>query len=118
MRLLVVTQYFAPEIGGPQVRLAALVRQLIGLGHQVEVVTAMPNYPTGQIAEPYRYRLIARERWHDATLRRAWLYAAKGAGIGRMLNYVSFAVTSLLFILVVKRPDFILVETPPLTRWH
>ena len=49
MHFLILTQYFPPETGAPQVRLAAMIRELLRLGHTVEVVTALPNYPEGQI---------------------------------------------------------------------
>src|SRR5438477_9025595 len=60
MKFLILTQYFPPEIGGPQTRLAAMSRELVRLGHEVEIVTALPNYPRGQIFPEYRgsfYRL-------------------------------------------------------------
>ena len=46
---------------------------------------------------------------------RVWIYAALGGGVGRMLNYLSFAFFSLFCIRKVKRPDYIFVESPPLS---
>ena len=46
---LVVTQYYPPERGAAQVRLGALVAELDRRGHRVEVLTAIPNYPTGAL---------------------------------------------------------------------
>ncbi|MEY2524589.1 MAG: hypothetical protein QOJ66_3154, partial [Ilumatobacteraceae bacterium] len=57
MRVLLLTQYYAPEVGAPQTRLAAVVRELGKLGDSVEVVTALPNYPTGKIFPAYRRRV-------------------------------------------------------------
>jgi len=45
---------------------------------------------------------------------RVWVYAAQGAGTRRMLNYMSFAVSSLWGLLRCKRPDFVFVESPSL----
>jgi colanic acid biosynthesis glycosyl transferase WcaI len=115
MRLLILTQYFAPETGAPPVRLLAFARELRRLGHSVEIVTAMPNYPTGQIFPTYKGQLRLSEIWHGFPLHRVWLWAAKGAGIGRALNYLSFMATALLPLRQVAPPDVIFAESPPLT---
>jgi glycosyltransferase involved in cell wall biosynthesis len=117
MRLLIVSQYFPPETGAAQVRLLAFAREFRRLGHEVEVVTAMPNYPGGQILPAYRGRWRLTENYEGLTVRRAWLWAAKGAGIGRLLNYGSFMITALLPLPSVGRPDVIFVESPPITMF-
>ena len=115
MRLLILTQYFAPETGAPPVRLLALARELRRLGHSVEIVTALPNYPTGRILPAYRGRVRLSETQDGFPVHRTWLWAAKGAGLGRVLNYVSFMGTALLPLRRVAEPDVIFVESPPIT---
>ena len=114
MRFLVLTQYFPPENGAPQVRLAAFARVLRKLGHEVEVATAMPNYPTGRIFEGYRGALYRRDDWDGIPVHRVWLYAAMGAGLKRLLNYASFTATALFALWRARRPDYVFVESPPL----
>lgn len=114
MRFLVLTQYYLPEIGAPQVRLTAVIRELIKLGHEVEVVTAMPNHPNGRIFPEYRGEFYRREEWEGVPLHRVWLYASTGAGVKRIVNYLSFTFTSLWGLFQAKRPDYIFVESPPL----
>jgi hypothetical protein len=53
LKLLILTQYFPPEMGAPQARLSELGEQLIELGWEVEALTALPNYPTGRVFPPY-----------------------------------------------------------------
>jgi colanic acid biosynthesis glycosyl transferase WcaI len=115
MRLLILTQYFAPETGAPPVRLLALAREFRRLGHEVEVVTALPNYPTGRILPAYRGRVRLSETQDGFPVHRTWLWAAKGAGLGRVLNYLSFMATALLPLRRVAAPDVIFVESPPIT---
>jgi len=114
MRFLLLSQYFPPEIGAPQLRLLALVCELKRLGYEVEVITALPNYPRGQIFPAYKGRLYLREKLNGILIHRVWLYPAMGAGVKRMLNYASFMATSLIGLFSVKRPDFLFVESPPL----
>lgn len=114
MRFLVLSQYYPPEIGASQTRLAAMVRVMKNLGHDVEVITAMPNYPTGRIFPEYRGRFYYREELTGVTVHRVWLYPSTGAGLRRMLNYMSFTVTCLAPLLCASRPDYVFVESPPL----
>lgn len=114
MKFLILTQYFAPEPGAAQVRLAAIVRQLVRAGQEVEIVTAMPNYPRGQIFDGYRRTLYRLDHWDGIPVHRVWVYASQGAGFKRMLNYASFTLTCLFGLLAAQKPDYIFVESPPL----
>ncbi len=114
MRLLIVTQYFPPEIGAPQVRLAMVVRHLRRAGHEVDVVTAMPNHPEGRIFPGYRGRVYLREMLDGVSVRRTWVYASMGRGLKRMANYASFALTCMPALFLCRRPDYVFVESPPL----
>jgi putative colanic acid biosynthesis glycosyltransferase WcaI len=114
MRFLILSQYFPPEIGGPQTRLAAMSRELVRLGHEVEVVTALPNYPTGRVFPGYRRTLYRHDRWEGISVHRVWSYAAVGRGFRRLWNYFSFALTSSLGLVKARRPDYLFVESPPL----
>lgn len=122
MRFLLLTQYFPPEVGAPQVRLLALARQLRAHGHEVRVVTAMPNYPAGVVQPGYRGRCRVREEIDGIPVTRTWIYAATGSNVvRRMAGYLSFCASSLPSCLRGPRPDYILVESPPLflggTAW-
>lgn len=114
MRFLILTQYYAPEIGATQIRLGAVSKALLHLGHEVEVVTGLPNYPSGRIFPEYRGRFSHRENIGGAEVHRVWLYPASGAGGQRLLNYLSFLLTSLTVLWRRSRPDYILVDSPPL----
>ena len=114
MRLLILTQYFPPEIGAPQTRLRAIATELIRIGHEVEVVTAMPNYPRGYIFPEYRGRLYCRTLEDGVVVHRVWIHAAMGGGLNRLLSYGSFVLMSVWGLLRSKRPDYVFVESPPL----
>jgi colanic acid biosynthesis glycosyl transferase WcaI len=114
-RFLILTQYFPPEVGAPQTRLAAMASELVRLGNEVEVVTALPNYPTGHIFPEYRGRLAVDDRVDGISVRRTWLVPGMGGGFRRLLNYASFSATSLLGLVRSRRPDIVFVESPPLT---
>jgi colanic acid biosynthesis glycosyl transferase WcaI len=115
-RWTILSQYYRPEIGAPQLRLAAVARGLQDHGHEVRVVTGMPNYPTGRTDPGYRRRLTMRELIDGVEVRRCWLFPASGRGaLGRLANYLSFTITSLFALLFGRRPDVLVVEGQPLT---
>jgi glycosyltransferase involved in cell wall biosynthesis len=105
-------------MGAPQSRLFEMLRGLKLMGAEVSVVTAMPNYPEGRIFEPYRGRFVKREERDGLDLIRFWLYASNSKRtFPRILSMLSFSFTSLFSFrfCAKKKPDFIIVESPPLT---
>jgi len=115
MRILLLTQYFPPEKGAAQVRLQELAKGFIKEGHEVTVVTAFPNHPTGIIPDEYRGKCFLKEEMEGITVLRTWIYPVKrGKFWLRLLNYFSFVFSSLYGIVRSGRQDLIVVESPPL----
>ncbi|HUN62720.1 MAG TPA: glycosyltransferase family 4 protein [Candidatus Sulfotelmatobacter sp.] len=114
MRFLILTQYFPPEIGGAQTRLRSFAAELVHLGHEVEIVTAKPNYPKGAFFPGYEKGLYLREELDGCTVHRVWIYPAVGSGLKRLLNYISFTILCLYGLYRAQRPDYVFVESPPL----
>jgi len=114
VKFLILTQYFAPEIGASQVRLGYFCRELKAAGHDVEIVTAMPHHPAGRIFPEYRGHFYRRDEWQGLTVHRVWLYAASGSNLKRLFSYASFTLTCLLGMARTKKPDYIFVDSPPL----
>lgn len=117
MKLLIVTQYFPPEVGAPQNRLYELAIRLINEGVDVHVLTAMPNYPVGEIFEAYKDKDYVFEDMDGLHVHRAGIYATGSKSITKRLrNYFSF-VHSSYFVgkkHIHENFDFVLCESPPL----
>jgi colanic acid biosynthesis glycosyl transferase WcaI len=114
MRFLILTQYYPPEIGAAPTRLPSLAAELQRLGHVVEVVTGLPNYPQGHIFPEYERCFYRQEMRDGSVVHRVWMYAAIGRSFERVLNYGSFALTSLFGLLRASKPDYLFLESPPL----
>lgn len=116
MKLLILTQYFPPEVGAPQNRLFELAVRLKNKGIDVTVFTAMPNYPQMVIHKAYKNKIYYKEQIEGITVHRSWIFVSNKKNIVlRLLNYFSFVFTSLIFgIFKTKKTDFILCESPPL----
>jgi glycosyltransferase involved in cell wall biosynthesis len=95
MRIGVLSQWYAPETGGGSVP-GVLARSLAERGHEVQVVTGFPNYPTGQIAPGYQIqRKLDECDGPRVAVRRVALYPNHGqTTVKRFLNYSSFALSA------------------------
>lgn len=115
MRILILTQYYPPEIGAPQNRLHELAVRLKKSGMDVEVLTAMPNYPKMEVFEEYRGGKIREEEIDGVKVYRAKIFVSTSKSIiARLLNYFSFVWTSYWRGRKLKSYDYLMVESPPL----
>ena len=116
MKLLIVTQYFPPEMGAPQARLSELAKRLRDAGHEITVLTALPNYPTGKIFDDYRCKLRVTEEIDGIRVIRTWIWPSKSLSfVPRLFSYMTFALSCVLLgIWGLGKHDVVLLESPPL----
>jgi lipopolysaccharide/colanic/teichoic acid biosynthesis glycosyltransferase/glycosyltransferase involved in cell wall biosynthesis len=122
LRVLFITQYFPPETGAAPARAFHFVRALRRMGHEVEVVTGLPNHPSGVVHRDYAAVRRATETLDGARVERVFLYATpKKTAFTRLWNHLTFAWSALPVALARPRPDVVLASTPPLflgvTAW-
>lgn len=103
LRVLVVTQYFWPE----NMRINDLVRDLSEKGHQVTVLTGLPNYPEGTVLEQFREKPEAFSAYCGAEVVRVPLIPRGKRSLSLALNYLSFFVSaSTLGAFKLRKHDF------------
>jgi glycosyltransferase involved in cell wall biosynthesis len=113
MRILFLSHYFPPEGNAPATRVSEMTRRWTALGHDVTVITGVPNVPDGVVYEGYRNRWYQRETWQGVDVRRVWTYLAANQGTARrILNYVSFMLTATIAGLFAPRPDVVIATSP------
>ncbi len=115
MRVLLVSQYFWPE----SFRINDVATGLRDLGHEVCVLTGLPNYPSGSFFEGYGLLGPYRDQFDGIEVRRAPLIPRGNGGSFRLaLNFASMAVSMSLLApwLARGRFDVMLVYEPsPIT---
>jgi glycosyltransferase involved in cell wall biosynthesis len=113
-RVLLLTQWFDPE---PTFKGFLFARELVSRGFDVEVVTGFPNYPGGKLYPGYRLRWLQRESLDGVAVTRVPLYPSHDqSAIGRVLNYISFSASALVYCLfMAQRPAVVYAYHPPLT---
>jgi len=114
VKILIITQWFDPE---PTFKGLLFAKELVKAGHEVEVITGFPNYPGGKVYEGYKINFLSKEVTDGVTVFRVPLYPSHDQGaIKRVVNYVSFSMSSCLFGLFgVSKPDVVYSYHPPLT---
>ena len=112
MKVLILSQWFEPE---PFLKGVPFAKALIELGYDVEVLTGFPNYPSGKLYPGYRLLPFCREKVSGIDVIRVALYPNHGTmGLKRILNYVSFMFSGMLFgPLLVSKPDIVYVYNLP-----
>jgi glycosyltransferase involved in cell wall biosynthesis len=111
MRILIVTQYFWPE----NFKINSLSIELKNKGHDIFVLTGLPNYPVGKISKNYSFWKNNDEVWNGIKIYRSKLIPRfSGKGIHLFFNYISFAIFSSIKALFLKekKPDLIFVYEP------
>jgi glycosyltransferase involved in cell wall biosynthesis len=115
VRVGILTQYYPPEIGAPQARLSDLAARLRDRGHTVTVLTAMPNYPVGRVADGYG-GFFRREERDGVDVLRTWIWPSQSPSLlPRTLSYLSFTATAAAVgAWQLPRLDVLITESPPL----
>ena len=116
MRILILTQYFPPEVGAPQNRLFELAVRLKKKGVEVSVLTAMPNYPSMIIHPGYEDKKYVYEEIDGLPIHRSSVYVSTDRSfIQRLRNYFSFVFSSWrIRKKITGKFDYVFCESPPL----
>ena len=84
-------------------------KELNKRGFDVEVITGFPNYPGGKIYPGYKLKLFQKEKYEGVTVMRLPLFPSHNSNkIGRILNYLSFFLSSTIYgIFFARKPNLI-----------
>ena len=93
MKILVVCQYYPPE----PVRIGDICKWLQDRGHEVSVITGIPNYPMGYVYQDYRGGKKRDEVIDGVKVHRTFTVGRRKGVFFRLLNYFSFAISSSIY---------------------
>jgi colanic acid biosynthesis glycosyl transferase WcaI len=113
MKILFVSHYFPPEVNAPANRTHEHCRRWVQDGHEVTVITGVPNHPRGRIFPGYANRWIQEETIDGIRVLRTWMYLTPNSGfLRRVANYLLFALTAILASPRAERPDVVVATSP------
>lgn len=115
MHILFLTDNFPPEVNAPASRTFEHCREWVRAGHQVTVITCVPNFPKGKVFDGYRNALWQSEEMSGIQVIRVWSYITANEGfVKRILDYQSFMVAATLASPFVRGVDVVLGTSPQL----
>lgn len=104
MKILFVCQYYYPE----QFKINDICSELAKGGHEITVLTGLPNYTSGIVKNEYRGYNNRVEIIDGVKVVRSWLRGRGKGNINLGLNYLSFAISATFKALFLKK-DFELI---------
>ena len=90
MKILVVCQRYYPE----QFRITDICEQMAKDGHEVTVLTGLPNYPDGIVPKEYKWFRRRKENIHGVQVVRCMEIGRKTGVVRLGINYLSFLCAS------------------------
>ena len=115
MRILFLTDNFPPEGNAIASRVYERACYWIKAGHEVTVITSVPNFPEGKVYPGFKNKFYQTESMDGIRVVRVKTFIAKNKGIVlRTLDFLSYVVPALLAGLVEKKPDVVIATTPHL----
>jgi len=117
IKILLITQYFPPEVAAGANRAYEHAKRWIQSGAEVTVVTCFPNYPTGNIPERYKGLKYFEEEVDGIRVIRTFTYATPNNGFfKRILAYFSFMFSSVIQSRKkIGKQDLVIASSPPYT---
>ena len=99
MKILVICQNYYPE----PFRITDICEEWVKRGHDVTVVTGLPNYPAGEIYAGYRAKKKRDEVIGGVKVHRCFEIPRKKGLLFRFLNYYSFAWSATRYVKTLKK---------------
>ncbi|HAW94452.1 MULTISPECIES: glycosyltransferase family 4 protein [unclassified Arsukibacterium] len=113
MRILFISQLFDPEYS---IKGLALMKHWVAQGHEVEVLTTFPNYPTGKVFDGYKVKLRSTEMIDGVKVTRLWSHISHSKSkLSRAASYLSYTFMALAAVLFQKKPDLVYTYHPQST---
>ena len=114
MKICIVSQYYNPDV----FLINEITPELVKLGHEVTVLTGLPDYMTGKIPSEYKWFRRRCECISGVEVFRVPTLARRKGVICRIANYLSFMISSSFFsIFWRKKFDIIMTyQMSPITQ--
>ena len=111
--MLFLTDNFPPEVNAPASRTYEHAKEWVKVGEKVTVITCVPNFPAGRVYDGYRNKIWQSEIVDGIRVIRVWSFIAANEGFSkRILDYISYMLTSFVAALFVPRVDIVVGTSP------
>jgi len=113
MHIVFLTDNFPPEGNAIASRVYERACYWITAGHEVTVITSVPNFPEGKVYAGYKNKFYQVEMMSGIRVVRVKTFIAKNKGFMlRTLDFLSYIIPALLAGLWQKKSDIVAATTP------
>ncbi len=113
MKILFFSDNYPPETNAAATRVHERAAYWVKWGHQVTVITCVPNFPHGRVFDGYQNKWRQEEIIDGVRVIRVKTYiAANRAVLRRTLDFISYMFTGFLAGVRIGRPDVVVSTSP------
>jgi colanic acid biosynthesis glycosyl transferase WcaI len=115
MKILLLAQYFTPELTAGAARIHSFGARLAAIGHAVRVICEIPNHPRGVIEEGYGGRAFDHRSFDGFDVTYVWVPTnSVKTTRSRVAGYGTYALMASIAGALASRPDVVFASSPPL----
>jgi len=115
MKVQILSINYWPEVTGIGAFTTYRAEHLAAAGHEVEVCTTFPYYPEWRVPPEYAGKIARVEERNGVTIVRGYAYIPhRVTALKRVVHEASFVISATIRALGRRRPDILLVVSPPL----
>jgi glycosyltransferase involved in cell wall biosynthesis len=116
VNIVIIYQFFQSEDEPGHSLTYNLTQNLALKGNKVTVVCSKIGYMKGNTANlSFKQKLLQKTKVGPVEVIRIWSYLGLHSSyMGRIFNYISFSISSAIAMLLIKKPDVVLISSPPL----
>jgi colanic acid biosynthesis glycosyl transferase WcaI len=119
MKVLIIAQYFPPDMGGGATRAYNAAKGLARNNCRVTIVSAVPHYPTGNIPRKYRWKPLSIQYDGEMKVLRTFVFPLPSEGLlRRVLLFASFVVSSVFALPFVGKVDVVWAANPNIISFY
>jgi colanic acid biosynthesis glycosyl transferase WcaI len=117
MDILIVTPFYTPDLGPSAPLFQMLSMELVQLGHQVTVISAVPHYPTGKVNKQYQKKFITHSEENGVNVIRVRVPSLDRSKLfNRFFQYFFYQVGAALST-IRQKFDMVVFSNPALWIW-
>jgi colanic acid biosynthesis glycosyl transferase WcaI len=113
LKILFLSDNFPPETNAGALRVSERAEYWSQWGHQVTILTSCPNKPWGKPYPGFKNSFWKRSEENGIQILRVWTFIAPNEGVVlRIIDFLSYMVTSFFASMFVSRSDVIMASSP------
>lgn len=81
MKILFLSDNFYPETNAPSKRTLEHCKEWSSQGHNITIITGVPNFPKGKVFDGYKNKIYQSENINNLEVKRVWTFISSNEGV-------------------------------------